>query len=131
MDGINPTLAFAVLFFGLSGNGRDAADDPPMEVEVEAQSGCTVLMIAGDFAQPPIETWAEAFWNSGANALALPEVIEPKWTGSAFPESDGTELDDVAPVAVASADPVMRQAVPTGMNGITADPESGPCGQER
>jgi hypothetical protein len=31
MDGINPTLAFAALFLGLSGHPRDAAQDHRME----------------------------------------------------------------------------------------------------
>jgi hypothetical protein len=134
MDGINPTLAFAVLFFGISGNGREATDDPPTEVEIESGSGCPALMIAVDPSQPASqETWAEAFWDSAANASGLPDVIDPKWADSAFPEIEGLKpTGDAAPAALApGSDPIIRPTVPVSTNGRTADPEIDPCGLER
>jgi len=49
MDGINPTLAFAVLFFGLSGNAPDATHQPPTRAQIE--DGCPTHMPAGDPVQ--------------------------------------------------------------------------------
>lgn len=134
MDGINPTLAFAVLFFGLSGNAREAPNDPATEAKLADEAGCPALTISVDPPQPPaIETWAEAFWDSADDTSRLPRVIEPKWSNAAPPETDGSEVtSDVAAVALASgADPIMRQTVPTGLNGPAADADLDPCAQDR
>lgn len=50
MDGINPTLAFAVLFFGLSGNAPDTTS-APTKAQIENGAGCSIVMPAGDPAQ--------------------------------------------------------------------------------
>jgi hypothetical protein len=46
MDGINPTLAFAVLFFGLSGNAPDTTHQPPARAQIE--DSCRTHLPAGD-----------------------------------------------------------------------------------
>jgi hypothetical protein len=120
MDGINPTLAFAVLFFGLTGNAREAPDDPATEVHLDG-AGCPALTIAVDPSRPPaIETWDPAFWSSAADTSRVPDVIEPNWSYAAPVGNDDA-------VAMASADPVIRQVVPAGINGTAATPEDDPC----
>jgi hypothetical protein len=133
MDGINPTLAFAVLFLGLSGNAREAPDDPATKAEFEAEVSCSVLMSAIDPPQSPaIETWAEAFWNSAADPGG-PEVMESKWT-----DSDLLEFEDPEPTTdLASAlldggsDPIVRQAVPVSASLLAASAPGDPCAPER
>ena len=49
MDGINPTLAFAVLFFGLSGNAPDTTPQPPTRAQID--DSCSTHMPAGDPTQ--------------------------------------------------------------------------------
>ena len=49
MDGINPTLAFAVLFFGLSGNAPDTTHQLPTRAQIE--ESCPTQMPAGDPTQ--------------------------------------------------------------------------------
>jgi hypothetical protein len=53
MDGINPTLAFAALLFGLSGNPQDTAHQSAMNAQVQEQANCAVVSDAGDPAQLP------------------------------------------------------------------------------
>ena len=48
MDGINPTLAFAVIFFGLSGNAPDTTHQP---TRAQIDDGCPTHMPAGDPTQ--------------------------------------------------------------------------------
>lgn len=49
MDGINPTLAFAVLFFGFSGNAPDTTHQPPTRAQIEDR--CSTHLPAGDPTQ--------------------------------------------------------------------------------
>lgn len=53
MDGINPTLAFAALLFGLSGNPQGATQQSALNVQVEAPAACAALSDAGDPAPLP------------------------------------------------------------------------------
>lgn len=122
MDGINPTLAFGVLLFGLSGNARDAANDPATTVDVERGSGCPTLMVAPDPSQTAaMEPWA-AYWNSAASASALPDVMDPKWIDFAFPEIESLDPS--------GSDSIKRQVIPVA-NVLAMGPESDPCGPER
>jgi hypothetical protein len=43
MDGINPTLAFAALLFGLHGNPQEATPQSAMNVQVERPAGCAAM----------------------------------------------------------------------------------------
>jgi hypothetical protein len=130
MDGINPTLAFVALLFGLSGNARDAANDLPAGIEPDGASGCPAPMVAGNPPQPPgPETWAEEFWNTAASGSTLPDLIDPGWIASALVAIKGHQpSSDAAPVALDhGSSPLMRRIVPTATNVLAANPGSNPC----
>ncbi len=50
MDGINPTLAFAALFLGLSGHPREATPDLNQQaaISVPADFACATMAISAD-----------------------------------------------------------------------------------
>lgn len=48
MDGINPTLAFAALLFGLSGNPQDASDQSPVDAQIAERPACASVADAGN-----------------------------------------------------------------------------------
>lgn len=128
MEGINPTLAFLALMFGLSGNAReDAANDPAANVDMErGAGGCPTLMIASNPPQPSSQqTWEnwEAFWDSAGSASALPDVIEPKWVDPASSEIEASEVaGDRVPVMVDDgSDPIVRK------NMLAAHSQRDPC----
>jgi hypothetical protein len=54
MDGINPTLAFAALFLGLSGHPRDVAEQPvePDQTNIRESAGPSDLQIGYLFDCP-------------------------------------------------------------------------------
>jgi len=67
MDGINPTLAFAALFLGLSGHPRDVAEQPveaehssawqhsgPLDQQVGYLFDCPAAAIVMDGAETPV-----------------------------------------------------------------------------
>jgi hypothetical protein len=116
MDGMNPTLAFAVLLFGLSGNTRDDTVDPTMEAD--RGSGCPLLMIVANPPAPASQTDLAAAFELGdgeANISPLPDVAEPAWVNAGpAPLNDG-------------ADPMMRRMALAGMNAAEPDP----CAAER
>jgi hypothetical protein len=133
MDGINPTLAFAVLFLGLSGNAREAPDDLATKAELEAEAGCSVLMIGIDPPQPPaIETWADAFWSS-AGEPGVPEVMGPKWTDSELLGIEDWEpaADPALAMLDGASDPIARQAVPVSTTLLAPASQADPCAPER
>jgi hypothetical protein len=73
MDGINPTLAFAVLFFGLSGNAPDTTHQP---TEAQIEDSCPTHMPAGDPTQlahesDPVQRPMVAAANAAAGADAV------------------------------------------------------------
>ncbi|HET6160834.1 MAG TPA: hypothetical protein VFE34_20990 [Dongiaceae bacterium] len=128
MDGVNPTLAFAVLLFGFSGNTHD----PPTNAEIESEAGCPTLMIARDAPQPSIqETWTEAFQNSLESAPAA--AVDEQLAGSVFRQIEGPQPNsDLAPVAAADgSDPIMRRIFPVGTNLLAVESETDPCEPER
>jgi hypothetical protein len=132
MDGISPTLAFAVLLFGLSDDARNTTIDAESAAAVEA--GCPIVMMTGDPTQSATpESWTEAFWSSAVDAPTLPDVMDPKWADAPFPEIEPPEpAGDVAPAASAyGADPVVRRAVPVSASEPVADPDVDPCVPER
>ena len=43
MDGINPTLAFAALLFGMSGNPQDTTHQSAMNAQVQEPTECAVV----------------------------------------------------------------------------------------
>jgi hypothetical protein len=53
MDGINPTLAFAALLFGLHGNPQEATHQSAMSVQVEQPAGCAAVADVDDPVQLP------------------------------------------------------------------------------
>lgn len=134
MDGVNPTLAFAVLLFGLSGNARDATNSPPIESELDGGSGCPALMIETEVPEPASrEILAETFWNGVAEAPDIPVVRDPTWADPAFPGMDGaTPTGDSALATGASgSDPLRRRNVPAGAGGMVGNPDGEPCGPVR
>jgi hypothetical protein len=134
MEGINPTLAFLALMFGISGNARDdAANDPAMNIDIDRRAGCPILMITGDPPQPASEQNWEAFWDSAGSGAILPEVIDPKWADPGFPELVVSEpAGDLASLALDhGADPIERQPVPTSQSVAATDIKDAPCAPER
>ena len=53
MDGINPTLAFAALLFGLSGNPQDTTHHSTVDAQIHGQDDCAVVAEVGDSAPLP------------------------------------------------------------------------------
>jgi hypothetical protein len=53
VDGINPTLAFAALLFGLSGNPQDTSDQSPVDAQIAERPACASVAVAGNPAQLP------------------------------------------------------------------------------
>jgi hypothetical protein len=53
MDGINPTLAFAALLFGLHGNPQDASVQSPIDAQIAERPACVAMAEAGAPAQLP------------------------------------------------------------------------------
>ena len=130
MDGINPTLAFVALLFGLSGNPRDAANDLPAGIELDRAFGCPALMVAGNSPQPPgPETWAEEFWNTAASGSTAPDWMGRSWMESALVAVKGSHAgDDLSPVARHDAShPIMRRPVSAGAIVPAAIPRIDPC----
>lgn len=129
MEGINPTLTLLAVILGLSGNARDAANDPV--VETERGAGCPTPMAVNVPAKQ--ESWPGAFWSSAAAASILPDVIDPKWADSAAPEIEapGPSSDFALPALDQESDSIVRRTVPTGTNVSAMDVEPDPCGAER
>ena len=133
MDGITPTLAFAALFFGLSGNARDAANDQSAAFEIEQGSGCPTLIVAEDPAKlPSQEMWAEEFWSTASRGSDSSELLDPSWMESALIETKRSQLaGELAATAEGGGpDPVMRRIVTTGSNLLVATSETDPCQSE-
>jgi hypothetical protein len=106
MDGINPTLAFAALFFGLSGNARDAANDQSAALEIEDGSGCPTLIVSKDPAKlPGQEMWAEEFWSTAARGSTSPDLIDRSWVETALIDINGSQ-------PVAASEPVATVPAP-------------------
>ncbi len=53
MDGINPTLAFAALLFGMSGNPQGTSDQSPVAAQIVERPACVSAADAGEPAQLP------------------------------------------------------------------------------
>ena len=87
MDGLNPTLAFAALFFGLSG-AHDATQDPPPQPVLQALIDCPALMLT---AQPipssDPDTWTKVLEESVADLDLAPAPIAMSTMAKA-PEAD-------------------------------------------
>lgn len=75
MDGMNPTLAFAALLFGLSGNPQDAPDKSPVDAQIAERPVCA--SVAGNHvpqgADPVVRQYMPA-----ANTGPLPEHCKPE-----------------------------------------------------
>ncbi|HJR20583.1 MAG TPA: hypothetical protein VJ822_03120 [Dongiaceae bacterium] len=81
MEGINPTLAFAALFLGLSGHPRDAVESPPDQTittwpdDTQSRSGQTMLNFGigyEDQITRPVPWWEWHVWGP----FRCPEVAE-------------------------------------------------------
>jgi len=128
MAGINPTLAFAVLFLGMSGNQNEPAQEASIGT---SGSGCPGATIAEELAQPPApQTWTETLLSAAGDTAALPDVTEPTWSDSASPAvSDSEPQPDVSsPDPASGPDPIKRNAVPASMSALDVDPGVDPCG---
>jgi hypothetical protein len=53
VDGINPTLAFAALLFGISGNPQDTTHQSAMKAQIQERTECAVVADAGEPAPLP------------------------------------------------------------------------------
>lgn len=53
MGGINPTLAFVALLFGLHGNPQDSSDHSPIDAQIAERPACAAMADAGTPAQLP------------------------------------------------------------------------------
>jgi len=116
MDAINPTLAFAALFFGLS--GHHAMQDQSTNTGVSDEADCPAIVITTNAPQRRnLESWTEALQNGLAGAYALPGMNEPA-------------LEDTA-LAKGQSDPVARRMVPVAATGSAAEPATDPCSPER
>ena len=71
MDGINPTLAFAALLFGLSGNAHHAAQDTATNIGIENGAGCPALIVA---VEPPASAVAPARQAEGSDPIVRHNV---------------------------------------------------------
>jgi hypothetical protein len=105
MDGINPTLAFAALFFGLSGH-HATHNSPVQQLELQNSIDCPVLMISG---HPPAtraqQTLSEAF-----------EISLPGAAGG------DDKLTDAASGPI-NPDPIARQIVPVAASARSMEPD--------
>ena len=128
MAGINPTLAFAVLFLGMSGNSNEPAQQASIDT---SGSGCPDVTIAEELAQPPApEPWTETLLSAVGDTAVLPDVTEPTWSDSASAAtSDSEPPADVASTdSVGGSDPITRNAVPASMSALDVAPGVDPCG---
>lgn len=125
MDAISPTLAFAVILFGMSDNPREAA------IEAAASNGCPDLTITGDPMQPDApQSWTEAFWRVADDATTLPDIIEPQWdedVGLALLAEPQPAGDVPATGLMPGSDPIARTAAPAAESGPAAEPDEDPC----
>jgi hypothetical protein len=55
VDGINPTLAFAALLFGMSGNPQDTTHQSAMNAQAQERTTCAVVADVVDPARLPRE----------------------------------------------------------------------------
>ena len=109
MDGLNPTLAFAALFFRLS-SAHNATQDPPTQPELQALIDCPALMLT---AQPTPssdpDTWTKVFEDSLAGL-----DLAPALTTALGEPAEASQL-------------MLRQIVPVATNMVTRAPEADPC----
>ena len=125
MDAISPTLAFAVILFGMSDNPRDTAS------EAAASNGCPALTVTGDPMQPEApQSWREAFWRVANDTNALPDIIDPRWDDVELPAAASPEpsAGDVASAGLMTGtDPIARKAAPAAESGPVTEPDEDPC----
>lgn len=79
MDGINPTLAFAALLFGLHGNPQDASVQSPVDAQIAERPACEFVAEAGNPAQLPQD--ADPIvrqYMPAANAGSRPDRCKPE-----------------------------------------------------
>jgi hypothetical protein len=104
MDGINPTLAFAALFFGMSG-AHNATQDSPTQSELQSLIDCPALMLTASSAP---DTWTKVFEDSLTDF-----DLAPAPTNGLEEPADASGL-------------LQRQIVPVATM-ITTAPEADPC----
>jgi hypothetical protein len=79
VDGINPSLAFAALFFAMSGNPQNASEQAAINAQIAERPACAAVADAGHPAQLPQH--ADPIvrqYMPAANAGSAPERCEPK-----------------------------------------------------
>ncbi len=77
MDGINPTLAFVALLFGLHGNPQEATPQSAMKGQIEQPAGCAAVADV-EPAQLPRGTDPIARRTVPAGAGVTADGCEPK-----------------------------------------------------
>jgi hypothetical protein len=109
MDGLNPTLAFAALFFGLSG-AHNATQDPLAQPELQALIDCPAMKLTADPTPSSApESWTKLFEDSVAGHGPAPVAT--------------TALGEPAE----SSYLMQRQIVPVATITVTTGPEADPC----
>lgn len=93
MDGINPTLAFAALFLGLSGHPRDAAPDLQQQaaISLPADFGCAETVTA--VAVPPAMPVGGQLTADGAAGGHNPD-LDLGWTEPFSAEIEAVSVTD-------------------------------------
>lgn len=131
MDGINPTLAFAALFFGLSGHPHDKAEDTVKEAEVEQLRSvdpqvwsafeCSGFAIA----RPGNDPWRDALTYEAKLTSLFPDAAgEVPATDDSFAHETPISLENSAPEveSIAAADTEILPVFPVETGSGSHDP---------
>lgn len=128
MDGINPTLAFLALMFGISGNARDdAASDPAMNIDLDRSAGCLALMIGGHPPQPESRHGWETFLPSAGGPSVGGAATAPEWA-KPIPADIANSAFTGDPMALDhEADPLARLTATASRKMPGPQSEQDPC----
>jgi hypothetical protein len=114
MDGLNPTLAFAALFFGLSG-AHTATQDPPAQPELQVLIDCRAMMLTAEMlTADPTRSSAPDSWT---------KVLEDSVAGLGPAPVTTTALGEPADASHL----MQRQIVPVATITVTKAPAADPC----
>jgi hypothetical protein len=75
VDGINPTLAFAALLFGLSGNPQGATHHSATDAQMQEPAECAALADIGDPA--PLPQGADPVVRRSVPAASAGAALDP------------------------------------------------------
>jgi hypothetical protein len=77
VDGINPTLAFAALLFGLHGNPQNAPDQSPVDAQIAERPACESVADAGSRMPEGIDPVVRQYMPA-ANTGRAPDRCKPE-----------------------------------------------------